>query len=686
MNKAAVIALPIAVVVLFPLVAILVVAGVGGINQATACTPTTGLTNPGTDTGGISGGVSTPISGQITMAQANIPMRSGPAGFRSSMPKVLSKRPDVVTLNEQFGRSLTQVKAAAPGYDAYRDPTPDHGPGGSQASDEIVLWKAAVWKQVDAGRTKLMVNNEGGVTRARYATWVLLQRPTDGAIIAVVAVHMPINPAVYGPDKPTRQAEYGAGMATLGRLVATLGGHGPVFVGGDFNVRPAQTQAWTAPTVMKTAGFSFYSADLDYLFYPRQHGVTLAAGWNGPMASDHPWISARFNMNGAAASPAPANTGAQTGTGARGGTVQAADVTGNTSAATARPATTTTTASAASVAGRVRPDANGNVRIGSWTLNADQLHNAQTMIATASGRGGTAAAVVIITAALTESGLSTNPGTLGGAYGILQQTPSAGWGSYTQVMDVSYATNAFLDHLAKISGWRTMPPWQAAQAVQRSGAGAATSGRANYGPKVPQAQAIVAALGGGAIDVLASCPAGGTSSADLAGVKGAGSFTPNTQYAYVGPYAPGVLVGRMQQIMARNGSGGNLDPFFGTEPDSSWFRDCQHFVANLDGRASSGYGSAQAAWSSLLATGAAHPAASPDGMRPPVGAWLYFAPNHVVVYLGNNLVAGTDTWGTGTAKIGPVSDITNGTWHLPYLGWAAPWGTTSGVAKSGTSA
>jgi hypothetical protein len=281
---------------------------------------------------------------------------------------------------------------------------------------------------------------------------------------------------------------------------------------------------------------------------------------------------------------------------------------------------------------------------------------------------------------------------MGGAHGVLQQTPSAGWGTQSQVMDVTYATNAFLDHLAGVPNWRSKDPWVAAQDVQRSGAGDPNSAYyqehhltwgygGNYRQKLTEAQAIVAAPGGTTVPAAATCS---TNAAMLSGVKGNGSFTPNTQIPYVGPYDQATLMARMQAVMGANRSA-NVDPFFGTEPDGSWYHDCQHFVANLQGRSSSGFYSAQAAWSHFIGTGAAHPANSADGMRPPVGAWLYYASGehgHVVVYLGNNLVAGTDTWGTGTAKIGPASDITDGIWNLPYLGWAAPWGASANSSRA----
>src|SRR3546814_7892304 len=66
------------------------------------------------DLGAIDGPVGGPVNGKITMAQANIPRRSGLDGFRASMPKVLSKNPEFVTLNEDSGWSLEQIEAAAP--------------------------------------------------------------------------------------------------------------------------------------------------------------------------------------------------------------------------------------------------------------------------------------------------------------------------------------------------------------------------------------------------------------------------------------------------------------------------------------------------------------------------------------------------------------------------------------------
>lgn len=303
----------------------------------------------------------------------------------------------------------------------------------------------------------------------------------------------------------------------------------------------------------------------------------------------------------------------------------------------------------------------GSYRMAGLHLDADQLSNARTITAMSIAAGGRAAAVVAVTAAITESHLHSDPGSLGGAYGVFQETPSQGWGSQAQVSDVHYATTAFLTRLLTIKAWARMPAWHAAQLVSRSGAGQPSGGKANYGPNVAKAHQLVATLAGSGLTCTA--PVGAGSSA----------FTSNTRYAYVGVFPPGALYQRARVYAAANHSS-DLDPYFHSV-SSSWYRKCQAFAAVLSGFPASGFPTASAAWAAFNAHGIAHPAASADGMSPPIGAWLYYAApgaGHVTVYLGGGLVAGTDTWGTGTANIGPARDITNSVWRLPYLGWAPP--------------
>lgn len=284
--------------VLAPLV--IVLAFVGGLGLATEA-----LRGP--DAIGSSSGVvpcSAATAGRVRLAQANIPTRSGMGGFRASMPRVLSHDPDFVTLNEQSRRTLAQVRAAAPGYAAYRDPTVPSG-GRRQAYDEVVLYRNG-WHLVTGGRIRIVHDDHttyGGhpVVWSRYAAWATLQRGSDGAVVSVISVHQMTNPARYGPDRPRRQRQYADGMDLLLDLVHRLAPYGPVFVGGDFNVHADQIGSpWTAPAKMRAAGYGWYTADLDYLFYPASQDVELVHGWSGPMVSDHPWISATFDTTRAA--------------------------------------------------------------------------------------------------------------------------------------------------------------------------------------------------------------------------------------------------------------------------------------------------------------------------------------------------------------------------------------------------
>lgn len=250
-----------------------------------------GTTPAGTATGGL---------GSVVMAQANIPQRSGMAGYQASMKRVLAKSPDFITLNEMQQRTMSQVVSGAPGYAGYRDPHVGKDPGAGQSLDTVVLWKAATWSPVAAGRVKIVEddrNNYQGhlVTWDRFATYVTLKRRTDGATVSVVSVHHMTDPAKYGPDKPGRQAQYGLGMDTLLQTTNGLESSGPVLVGGDFNVPASQADRWAAPSKMSAAGYGWANTGVDYLFAPAGT-ARVEASWNGPMVSDHRWLAARIGF------------------------------------------------------------------------------------------------------------------------------------------------------------------------------------------------------------------------------------------------------------------------------------------------------------------------------------------------------------------------------------------------------
>ncbi|MBB6173299.1 hypothetical protein HNR23_003359 [Nocardiopsis mwathae] len=55
--------------------------------------------------------------------------------------------------------------------------------------------------------------------------------------------------------------------------------------------------------------------------------------------------------------------------------------------------------------------------------------------------------------------------------GLFQQRPSQEWGEPEQIMDQVYSTRAFYQGLREVPGYREMPVYEAAQAVQRSADG-----------------------------------------------------------------------------------------------------------------------------------------------------------------------------------------------------------------------
>jgi cell wall-associated NlpC family hydrolase len=86
---------------------------------------------------------------------------------------------------------------------------------------------------------------------------------------------------------------------------------------------------------------------------------------------------------------------------------------------------------------------------------------------------------VALMVAWTESGLQdlgplpNNDGSLG----LFQQR---GWGSAPEEMDPAVSTGLFAHHLLAIRGWRQLPPWVAAQDVQRSRFADGSNYRANW--------------------------------------------------------------------------------------------------------------------------------------------------------------------------------------------------------------
>ncbi|MBO0727922.1 MAG: peptidoglycan DD-metalloendopeptidase family protein [Acidimicrobiaceae bacterium] len=482
----------------------LVFTTVGAIESAAACG--TGI---GVAADGFTG---TAATGDVVLAQANIPQRSGMAGFRASMPRVLSHQPDAVTLNEQAGRTLAQIRSAAPGYDAYRNPSIDQPGQASQALDTVVLWRTDTWHRLAAGRIRIVSADHvdyGGRLRVwnRYATWVLLAN-SHNQQLAIVSVHQMTNPDRIGPDKPRRRLQYGQGMDAVLGLVTTLSAHGPVFIGGDFNVHPSQAgEPWTAPAKMATDGYRWYERDVDYLFYPAAQGARRTGGWSGPMDSDHPWIASSFRL--------PSN----------------------------QPRQQRTVSPAVSTVASTSP-------AGAPGLDAEQSANAAKIIAAGRAPGvypgypdglPVRGQAIAIMTALGESGLRVlDHGDTAGpdSRGLFQQRSS--WGSLADRMDPTVSATLFYNALIQVPGWQTIQPTLAAHAVQRN------ADPHYYTQFWDQAASIVAALGGNQPISAMQLAIGATDcGGQIAYVAGNGTF---------GYPVPANLIGTDEHNYGRTGS------------------------------------------------------------------------------------------------------------------------------------
>jgi hypothetical protein len=124
------------------------------------------------------------------------------------------------------------------------------------------------------------------------------------------------------------------------------------------------------------------------------------------------------------------------------------------------------------------------VRSGTTTipLNPDQAANAATIAGVARHWSmPTRAVTVAYAAAIQESDLENLPYGDRDSVGIFQQRPSQGWGTRRQLLDPVYASSRFFQALARVPGYRHLPVYQAAQAVQHSADGSAYSQFAGAG-------------------------------------------------------------------------------------------------------------------------------------------------------------------------------------------------------------
>lgn len=246
-----------------------------------------------------------PVTGRIRIVNANLPR---PLGLAPSLQKIERKaQPDFITLNEIHKFTKRELKAALPGYGAYKDPVVIDSFGPMQSINNAIMWRSDRWRLVDGGRIKIVEDDRcifrGNKVRwDRYAVWGVFERRADGAVTSVVSTHHMVNPnrwRQWGDQPFTRHEQYGEGMSYLAQLGAELSAYGPVLIGGDMNSHP-NDGIWAAAPRMTDAGYG-YTKDqgVMYQFFPV--GVAVVSHTQLKVASDHPANVTVLGMKGATA-------------------------------------------------------------------------------------------------------------------------------------------------------------------------------------------------------------------------------------------------------------------------------------------------------------------------------------------------------------------------------------------------
>jgi hypothetical protein len=199
----------------------------------------------------------------------------------------------------------------------------------------------------------------------------------------------------------------------------------------------------------------------------------------------------------------------------------------------------------------------------SYEFAPEQAANAATISAIGTSRGMPERAVTIALAtALQESGLRNIDHGDRDSLGLFQQRPSQGWGTQQEILDPTYASGVFYEHLAKVPGYSRLPLTVAAQRVQRSGYPQA------YAKHEPDATLLAAALTGRAAATLTcegrpdATPTGGPSAVRAALVRDFGRTVLQEAGAEVGAVeesptpkaAPGAGDSRTVTVPVREGT------------------------------------------------------------------------------------------------------------------------------------
>jgi endonuclease/exonuclease/phosphatase (EEP) superfamily protein YafD len=227
----------------------------------------------------------------ITVVTANLRAPQSATRFQADAREVIAQDPDLITYNEVYNRQ--DMFLAPEGYELWR--TPGHYLGNSP-----VAWRSETWRAVDEGTWQISdyptrPPGKNTYLGRRYASWVSLES-IDGRRLSVVSAHIA---PMFKDDKGRWVDLLRPSVRRINRLVGTLSSHGPVLVGGDFNVhyrsgrypRDLLTEGRLRPTYDLLGTYfptgDHHGATIDYVFVRAQG--QLRADWHRKVElnSDH---------------------------------------------------------------------------------------------------------------------------------------------------------------------------------------------------------------------------------------------------------------------------------------------------------------------------------------------------------------------------------------------------------------
>ena len=291
----------------------------GGVPDTTTTTSSDGNENLG-PTGNEDTNVATtkPVTTTLTLTQTNTTTDTGTdttgtgtAGenLGTLLTTALTHHPDFVSLNGQTNNTNQNITAHTPGYSLFRI---NSMPGDdTQAKDTAILYKTNTWTKLDGGRIQTVANDKvtiNGTTHTQndYITWATFNGPNN-SITSFISMHATPNPDTYGPNPKTRQATDQEATQYVTTLADTLATHGPVFIAGDLNVLPTETQPWSPVTVLNNDGFTNQNNTTNYVWYQDSPQINVTKTWadtNQPTLTVQLQLTkAVANMTGVDAAP-----------------------------------------------------------------------------------------------------------------------------------------------------------------------------------------------------------------------------------------------------------------------------------------------------------------------------------------------------------------------------------------------